>query len=171
MNGLELLHNDISNTGYDAITIGWGWGTTNNSTSPGNNRIDYNRINGSNQILNADGGSIYNLGAEPNSSISYNYISNGLTALYTDSGSEYLDITYNVISNQGWLYISDPSETNLFVDNNYTNTNVSIVRSPAGVNTVSNTHLETTFDPNAQAIIANSGSGAAISLFAKCSSG
>lgn len=159
VNGLELLHNDISNTGYGAITLGWGWGTTNNSTSPGNNRVDYNRINASNQILNADGGSIYNLGAEPNSSISYNYISNGLTALYTDAGSEYLDITYNVIANQGWLYIPNTTaETNLFVDNNYTNTNIFINNSvPSANNTVSNTHLETTFDPNAQAIIANSG--------------
>jgi hypothetical protein len=54
VNGLQLLHNDISNTGYDAITLGWGWGTTNNSTSSGNNRVDYNRINASNQILNAE---------------------------------------------------------------------------------------------------------------------
>ena len=159
VNGLQLANNDISGTGYDAISMGWGWSDSPATTVMGNNHITSNRINQSNQILDADGGSIYTLGPQPNSTIMFNYVSNGLTALYTDQGSAYLTIEYNTISNQGWLYIPDLyAETNLTVMGNYFNTNVSIVNAqPSANDTVVNNYYETTFDSNAQGIINASG--------------
>jgi hypothetical protein len=155
-NGLQLLHNDIGATGYDSITLGWGWDVTTSSTSSGNNNVSYNRVTQSNQIINADGGSLYFLGQQPNTTISNNYISNGLTGLYEDAGSAYLTLTDNVIANEGWLYISDPSDNNLTVENNYYNTNVDIIYSSNNI-TVTNNYYETTFDSTAQGIINASG--------------
>ena len=156
VNGLKILHNDIGATGYDSITLGWGWNVTTRSTSAGNNTVSYNRANQSNQIVNEDGGSLYFLGQQPNTTISNNYISNGLTGLYEDAGSAYLTIENNVISNEGWLYISDPSDNNLTVENNYYNTNVDIIYSSNNI-TVANNTYQTTFGTTAQAIIAASG--------------
>jgi len=157
--GLKVLNNDISGTGYGAVTMGWGWSDSPATTVMGNNEINSNRINQSNQILDADGGSIYTLGPQPNSFIRFNYVANGLTGLYTDQGSAYLTLEYNVIANQGWLYIPDLyAETNLLVTDNYYNTNVYIVRAQPGANdTVVDNYYETTFDANAEGIINASG--------------
>ena len=159
VNGLKVLNNDISGTGYGAVTMGWGWSDSPATAVMGNNEINANRINQSNQILNADGGSIYTLGPQPNSFIRFNYVANGLTGLYTDQGSAYLTLEYNVIANQGWLYIPDLyAETDLLVTDNYYNTNVYIVRAQPGANdTVVDNYYETTFDANAQGIINASG--------------
>ncbi len=156
VNGLQILHNDISGTGYDNITLGWGWTATPSSTSAGNNTVSYNRADRSNQIINQDGGSMYFLGQQPNTTISNNYISNGGSALYEDAGSAYLTIENNVISNEAWLYVSDPSDNNITVENNYYNTNVNIIYSSNNI-TVTNNTYQTTFGAAAQAIISAAG--------------
>ncbi len=158
VNGLQILHNDISYNGYDNISLGWGWNVTTSSTSSGNNNVSYNRANLSNSVINGDGGSLYFLGQQPNTTISNNYISNGLTGLYEDAGSAFLTITNNVVSNEGWLYISDPSDNNLTVENNYYNTNVYIIYSTQNI-TFTNNYYETTYDSTAQGIIAAAGLG------------
>jgi hypothetical protein len=156
VNGLQIVHNDISGTGYDNITMGWGWDATTSSTSSGNNTVSYNRADRSNQIVNQDGGSTYYLGPQPNTVISNNYVSNGGAAFYEDAGSSGLTIENNVISNEAWLYISDPSDNNILVENNYYNTNVDLVYSTNNITLTNNTY-ETTFDSTAQAIINASG--------------
>jgi hypothetical protein len=156
VNGLQILHNDIGATGYDNLTLGWGWNVTTSSTSAGNNTVSYNRATQSNQIINEDGGSMYFLGQQPNTTISYNYIFNGMSALYEDAGSAYLTIKDNVISNEYWLYVSDPSDHDLTIENNYDNTNQDIIYSTQNI-TLSNNTYETTFDSTAQGIINASG--------------
>ena len=156
VNGLQILHNDIGATGYDSITLGWGWNVTTSSTSAGNNTVSYNRANQSNQIINADGGSMYFLGQQPNTTISNNYISNGLSALYEDAGAAYLTIENNVISNEAWLYISSSSDYNLTVKNNYYDTNIDIIYSSNNITLANNTY-QTTFGSAAQAIVAAAG--------------
>jgi hypothetical protein len=156
VNGLQILHNDIGATGYDNLTLGWGWDVTTSSTSAGNNTVSYNRASQSNQIINEDGGSMYFLGQQPNTTISNNYIFNGMSALYEDAGSAYLTIASNVISNEYWLYVSDPSDHDLTIENNYDNTNDDIIYSTKNITLTNNTY-ETTFDSTAQGIINASG--------------
>lgn len=61
--GTTLLHNDVSNLTYGAISVGWGWSrhACASCTNAGWNTIAYNRAYNYKQTLN-DGGGIYMLG-------------------------------------------------------------------------------------------------------------
>jgi hypothetical protein len=69
--GTVIERNDISNTGYTAISAGWGW--TGATTALKNTKIRYNHIyNAINRL--ADGAAIYTLSKTPNAEIAENFI-------------------------------------------------------------------------------------------------
>jgi hypothetical protein len=100
-----IRHNDIHDVPYSGITVGWG-------DSPNSHDILVN----ANHIYNAmlilqDGGGIYFEDAQPDSSISHNYIhdlSSGMggvglnvlsNGIYLDSGSAHITINNNIVRN------------------------------------------------------------------------
>ncbi|WP_246608924.1 discoidin domain-containing protein [Paenibacillus agaridevorans] len=69
--GSVIEHNEISNTGYSAISAGWGW--TANPTTLKNTKIRYNNVY---HVINrlADGGAIYTLSHTPGAEMAENFI-------------------------------------------------------------------------------------------------
>jgi hypothetical protein len=107
VNNLMISHNTLFDLPYTPISVGWGWGApeetgTYNADAVGSNSIISNRI--SNYMnVNHDGGGIYTLGRQDNSSIKFNYINgqkNVYTYLYLDNGSEFFTVEDNVISSE-----------------------------------------------------------------------
>jgi hypothetical protein len=122
----RIVHNDISDANYDAIDIGWGWGINDKGgnlnyrdnmkgyaynpvydspTTLRNTVVAYNRIHGVKKWF-IDGGSIYNLSANPGAVIHDNYIFDigERIGIYLDEGSHYIRISDNVVDTQGyWL--------------------------------------------------------------------
>ncbi len=109
-----ITHNDVSNLTYDGIDVGWGWGANDQGgaqdyrnrglydyqpvyTTPTTLRdtvVSYNRVHGTKKLMH-DGGSIYNLSANPGSSIDHNYVydNNRTVGLYLDEGSRYVTVS------------------------------------------------------------------------------
>jgi hypothetical protein len=130
--GALILHNEISHAPYDAIDIGWGWGTNDGGTNPAymtRNRQYYDHpenliydtptthrdvVVAFNKIHNVkrhfgDGGAIYNLSASPGTVIAENYLFdiNQRIGIYLDEGSRYITIRANVIKDAApWLNIN-----------------------------------------------------------------
>lgn len=112
----QIVHNDIAEVPYSAITLGWGWGHDYQNNGSHNNVISYNRID--NFLMAArDGGGIYTLGAQPDSVIEGNYITNQGNAfggIYLDEGSAYFTVRNNVVDNNQkpddpelrWLHVN-----------------------------------------------------------------
>lgn len=130
--GAVIMNNDVSDTPYDGIDVGWGWGTNDPGGSPayrtngrgyydqpGNLTYDTptilrdtvivgNRISRVKQWY-PDGGAIYHLSADPGALIAENYIRDvpGGIALYLDEGSRYVTVRNNVVENVGvWLTLN-----------------------------------------------------------------
>lgn len=104
---VNILHNEIVDAPYSAISMGWGWIHTPNIMH--DNHIKYNHINGFAKYLRDTGG-IYTLSPQPNSSIIGNWIEkmgdpevcpimwDMKTAqfdIYTDEGTDYYTVTDN----------------------------------------------------------------------------
>jgi hypothetical protein len=123
-----ISHNEICYNSYSAVSIGWGWGTDSYAR---NNLLTFNDFHHYCQEL-ADGGAIYSLSAQPNSSWHDNYahdIPNGQRpmwrAWYTDEGSAYIDIHHNVnarIGNADWYSAWTPTIHDNQIHDNYTDT-------------------------------------------------
>lgn len=109
---LDVLHNEVTNTHYSGISVGWGWGdTTNWSPYSRGNDISYNRVVNVMQSLN-DGGAIYTNGIQPDSTMSYNYTKgnfNEFGALYLDTGTSNFDVHHNAVANftTKWLMVQN----------------------------------------------------------------
>ena len=104
---ITISHNELFDTPYSAISLGWGW--TKSISCMKNNRIFANYIhNFSNQMR--DSGAIYTLSAQPNSSIENNFIEDvgdpllnpvmwdmrhSQFDLYLDEGSDYFIVRNN----------------------------------------------------------------------------
>ena len=121
--GTHITHNSILNNANTGISLGWGW-SVEQAQNAGNNVITSNYVYGSNWLLE-DGGSIYALGPQFNSTMARNYISTQrklFGALYTDEGSAYWHITHNVVNNcPSWLHIWTASIHDEVVDFCWTN--------------------------------------------------
>lgn len=93
----DVSYNTITDTGYTGISLGWGWGRVVSFAQ--NNHIHHNRLERVMQAL-VDGGCIYSLGPQPNSSFTYNYCKSDSSvvvgAFYHDNGSRYFTNKYNV---------------------------------------------------------------------------
>jgi len=103
VNGIDILHNEINEVSYTGISMGWGW--TKSSNAMKNNVISGNKIHNYGKHM-YDVAGIYTLSAQPNSSITKNYIDSIYEApyahlpdhwfyLYTDEGSSYFTVKDN----------------------------------------------------------------------------
>jgi hypothetical protein len=128
-----ITHNDVANLTYDGIDVGWGWGANDPGgsqdyrnrglynfqpvyTTPTTLRdtvVSYNRVHATKRLMH-DGGSIYNLSANPGASIDHNYVydNNRTVGLYLDEGSRYVTLSNNVIQDSGVWAFTNASGTN-----------------------------------------------------------
>ncbi|WP_405590152.1 NEW3 domain-containing protein [Streptomyces sp. NBC_01190] len=128
-----ITHNEVSDLAYDGIDVGWGWG----SNDPGGSQDYRNRglygyqpvyttpttlkdtvvtdnlIHGTKKVFH-DGGSLYNLSANPGAVFEGNYIYDNqhTVGLYLDEGSRYVKLSHNVIQDSGVWAFTNSSGTN-----------------------------------------------------------
>ncbi|MFD1951705.1 right-handed parallel beta-helix repeat-containing protein [Sphingomonas arantia] len=138
--GTIIMNNDVSDTPYDGIDVGWGWGTNDPGGSaeywrgqrgyydaPGNIIYDTpttlrdtaivgNRVTRVKQWF-PDGGAIYHLSADPGALIADNYIADvagsGGIAIYLDEGSRYVTVRNNVIDRVGGVWLNLNSQDHI----------------------------------------------------------
>ena len=140
VSGAIIMNNDVSDTPYDGIDVGWGWGANDPGGSaeywrnqrgyydqPGNIVYDTpttlrdtvimgNRVSRVKQWF-PDGGAIYHLSADPGALIAENYISDvagsGGIAIYLDEGSRYVTVRGNVIDKVGGVWLNLNSQAHI----------------------------------------------------------
>lgn len=135
----SITHNELANLPYTAVSLSWGWGRANISSS---NHVDYNYIHDHMQLL-SDGGGVYALGPQYGSTINNNYIKNQgnvYGSLYPDQGSAGFTMNNNVVSNTpDWLCINGYGQHDININNTCTDT-ANYMNKPAGSNvTITNT--------------------------------
>ncbi|GAB3662116.1 right-handed parallel beta-helix repeat-containing protein [Echinicola sediminis] len=158
----RIEHNDIAWTPYGAITCGWWWGNAEipPSTVAKNNHIRFNKAGNSHQVLD-DGGIIYVLGEQPNSTIKGNYVFNGPRCIYPDDGSAYWTISENVVGNPSykwmWLHLWTKRCHDITAQDNYVKNN--LLMDNGTNNTITNTYSfrEDEFSGKALEIMENAG--------------
>ena len=158
----KIEHNDIEWTPYGAITCGWWWGNAGIPPSKlaKNNHIRFNKAGNTHQVLD-DGGIIYVLGEQPNSTIEGNYVFNGPRCIYPDDGSAYWTITKNVVGNPSykwmWLHLWTKRCHDITARDNYVKNN--LLMDNGTNNIIENTHSfrEDEFSAEALEIINNAG--------------
>ncbi len=130
----DIEHNEVTNLGYDGIDVGWGWGMNDaggsqdyanrgtynyqprytTPTTLKNTVVSGNKVHGTKKIFH-DGGSIYNLSANPGGVIDDNYIYDNqhTVGLYLDEGSRYLTLSNNVVQDTGvWAFTNANANNN-----------------------------------------------------------
>lgn len=158
--GTNLSHNDVGNTTYGPISVGWGWGAISyaaNNTVVGNSAHDYKTL------LN-DGGCIYTLSPQPGNLIDSNWCHEQGTpssgALYPDEGSAFMTFSNNVVSNIGaskWAHIWTKSIHDIVFVDNYHDTPL-IENNGVNITMEGNVLVNgTVFPPKANAIMAAAG--------------
>ncbi|HEX2927999.1 MAG TPA: carbohydrate-binding protein [Ruminiclostridium sp.] len=102
-NKLKVTYNTVHTTGYNGITLGWGWCNFLDSTTCKDNVINNNRVYNALNRLH-DSGAIYTIGQMPYTTINENYVkgipnnSTGPTyGLHNDEGSAYITENDNVL--------------------------------------------------------------------------
>ena len=180
-----ITHNEVENLGYDGIDVGWGWGindpggsqdyvnrgtynyqqTYSTPTTLNNTIVTYNKVHDTKKIFH-DGGSIYNLSANPGGFIADNYIYNNgfTTGLYMDEGSRYLTLQNNVLQDNGlWAFTNASSNNNTndntFANNWFNNGSASVATGSPHNNVLSNNVQVSGYNwpAGAQEVIAQSG--------------
>jgi hypothetical protein len=118
-----LDHNEIFDTPYSGISVGWGWSKLGYSHQ---NTISHNEVHSYMHIL-GDGGGIYTLGnqgtAEEKTVWDGNYIhhSGHAQGMYADEGSGFMEIKNNVLHNIGvnWMNMWVHTIHDIDVHNNF----------------------------------------------------
>jgi hypothetical protein len=127
-----ILRNEVSDTPYDGIDVGWGWGVNDPGGNtaymslnrgyydqPGNLVYDTptilrdavivgNRVHGVKRWF-PDGGAIYHLSADPGALIAENHVYDvpGGIGVYLDEGSRYVTVRDNVFDGLGlWVNLN-----------------------------------------------------------------
>ncbi len=135
-----IVHNEVANLAYDGIDIGWGWGMNDaggsqdyvnrgtynyqpiysTPTTLKNTLVSYNLIHGTKRVFH-DGGSLYNLSANPGSTFDHNYIYDNqrTVGLYLDEGSRYVTLSNNVIQDSGVWAFTNANANNNTNDNTF----------------------------------------------------
>ena len=95
-------HNEVCNTSYTGISLGWGWDWK-NAPCTGSNTVSNNYVHDTGKTIH-DGGSFYSLGLQEGTKVFGNYVhhhSDGLydkdAGLYTDEGSTGMELYDNVV--------------------------------------------------------------------------
>nr|WP_238357686.1 discoidin domain-containing protein [Cohnella zeiphila] len=111
---VTIAHNEVANTDYSGISMGWGW--TANDTSLLNNNVEDNNIYGVMKAL-ADGAAIYTLSKTPNSQIAGNYIHDidssefasnyPVAGIYLDQATSGYNIANNVMTRVGQTFYAN----------------------------------------------------------------
>ena len=137
---VQILHNEISNSPYMGIDIGWGYEWTYSGTDrptrhgtnyTGGNQIRYNSIHHVGTVI-GDGGGIYMETSQGSSSnptfVTNNYINmpsdvytaSGFRGLYFDGGAAHVAVTNNVISQSANTWSAAGGHTeDLNINSNY----------------------------------------------------
>ncbi|MFI6932978.1 RICIN domain-containing protein [Streptomyces sp. NPDC050287] len=127
VNSTTINHNDISDTPWAGISLGWGWQSAANSE--GNNSISYNRIgNALNRLCDTAG--IYHLSNDPGTVINNNYIhdvvrssaacGSAVAGIYLDEGSNNMTVSNNVLSHTAGFINQNHNGTNVTLSGNAT---------------------------------------------------
>ncbi|MEU4393808.1 ricin-type beta-trefoil lectin domain protein [Kribbella sp. NPDC023855] len=179
-----IEHNEVSNLAYDGIDVGWGWGANDPGgsqdyrnrglynyqpvyTTPTTLRetiVRYNVVHGTKKSLH-DGGSLYNLSANPGGSIDHNlvYDNRSTVGLYLDEGSRYVSVANNVIIDSGVFAFTNASSTNntndnVFADNWYNTGVTNVATGPPHNNIVrGNVQVSGSWPVAAQQVMAAAG--------------
>jgi hypothetical protein len=181
-----VAHNEVSNLAYDGIDLGWGWGANDAGGSPDyqnrglyayqpiyttpttlrNTQVTANLIHGVKKVFH-DGGSLYNLSANPGAVYSGNYIydTQHTVGLYLDEGSRYVTERNNVVQDCGvWVFTNSYGTINNTSDNvlehNWYNSGITQTPNAAQHNNqlIDNIQVSGTAWPtDAQQVIANAG--------------
>lgn len=135
---MVITHNELAQLPYTGISVGWGWAanepTCDQSFSYARKSIlTRNRIRDVMQTLD-DGGGIYTLSPQPESSTDANYISNvghpgggQANALYHDQGTCHYTDRHNVVSGAwAWLSMWHPSVQSNTIQNNYADRDLAV---------------------------------------------
>ncbi|MER7674244.1 RICIN domain-containing protein [Kitasatospora sp. NPDC096128] len=127
VNSTTIDHNDISDTPWAGISLGWGWQSAANAE--GNNSISYNRIG---NVMNrlCDSAAIYHLSNDPGTVINGNYIhdlvrnaaacGSAVAGLYTDEGSDNMTLSNNVLSHTDGFINQNRNGANVTLTDNTT---------------------------------------------------
>ena len=134
--------NEISNAPYSGISVGYGWSDKDSAMK--NNRILYNEIHSTSQML-CDAGGIYTLSKQPDSEIIGNYIHDinlpdgadyATSGIYMDEQTAGFTVTNNVINNAWGVGRNnngenDYRENKIYIDKKF-GFNISKIKSLAG---------------------------------------
>lgn len=133
----SILHNEVSNVPYDGIDTGFGWGINDaggsndyvdrgyykwntlytTPTTLKNTRVEANLVHNTKSRF-ADGGTIYNLSANPGSTFDKNYLFNiSGVGLYLDEGSRSMTWESNVVQGGSFVFTNAYSLRNNTSDN------------------------------------------------------
>ncbi len=127
VNNTTIDHNDISDTPWAAISLGWGWQSAANAE--GNNSISFNRIG---NVMNrlCDSAAIYHLSNDPGTVINGNYIhdvvrspadcTSAVAGLYLDEGSNNMTVSNNVLSHTDGFINQNRNGSSITLTNNTT---------------------------------------------------
>ena len=97
----QIVHNDVHDLFYTAISVGWSWGYGENQA--GGNLIAFNHLHAIGKDMLSDMGGIYTLGVQPGTIIRNNLIHDvsaftyGGWGIYLDEGSSGIVVEDNVV--------------------------------------------------------------------------
>lgn len=131
---LTIVHNHIEGTNYGGVSVGWGWcefDGTEWSREPGNPTITCRNITfNNNRVYDCmktlhDSGAFYTIGAQPNSTASYNYVKASTThfqgVYHPDEGTAWYtgtDLVFEIVPGQDNFELNEWKRKH---DNHYDN--------------------------------------------------
>ena len=142
---MQILHNEIYNTSYSGIHIGWGWNNySDKNVAVKNISVKYNYIHDILVSKIYDGGAVYTLGKNMGGCVtSYNYIKNQYrksSCLYNDEGTNDWVTHHNVVDNSAvttwtpvWMHWHKNTILRCHMYDNYTDSDYVYRNSPTCV--------------------------------------
>lgn len=145
VSNMRVHHNEIFNTSYSGLHIGWGWNDYADKTVVTKNiSVKYNYLH---DILNTtirDGGAVYTLGKNMGGCVTaYNYVKNQYqkaSCLYNDEGTNDWATHHNVVDNSQvttwtprWMHWHTDTILRCHMYDNYADSDVDYRNSPTSI--------------------------------------